>query len=206
MNRSIKGVWIVVILMAGPSLVSADIVEFPLDCAGVYDFNTAPWSTDFDLGVSFTEISHVYIDWAGDITAGLAVQGGSDPFAMVVGIKAYLNPPIDAATTVWGGEATYPDPEAFDSQSEFALSYGVQTWSGLLDGQGVAQIYYTEAIILDGMYVEHGSVDLTSATLVVDGTVVPEPATVLLLAIGAVWVQLSCGPKARQRRSKGELG
>ncbi|MHC4060389.1 MAG: PEP-CTERM sorting domain-containing protein [Planctomycetota bacterium] len=35
-----------------------------------------------------------------------------------------------------------------------------------------------------------------------DFVVIPEPATLLLLAIGAVWAQLSCGPKARQ--SKGE--
>jgi hypothetical protein len=35
-----------------------------------------------------------------------------------------------------------------------------------------------------------------------DFVVIPEPATLLLLAIGAVWAQVSCGPKARQCRSR----
>jgi hypothetical protein len=179
----------VVSLLAACCVANADIVELTLDCTGVYDFNTAPWSTNFDLGVSFTEISHVYIDWAGDITGGLAVQAGSDPFPMVVGTSASLGKnPGARITSVWGGEVTYPDPEAFDVQSEFEL-LGGSTWSDLLDGQGTISIYYEEVIILDGWYVEHGSVDLTGATLVVDGTIVPEPSALLLLAAGAVYVR-----------------
>jgi hypothetical protein len=193
----------VVSLLAVCAVAKADIVELALDCAGVYDFNTAPWSADFDLGVSFTEISHVYIDWSGDIeishvyidwsgdiTGGLAVQGGSDPFAIDVGIIAYLeNPPNWRHTDVWGGEATYPGAESFALLSEF--QDGIMPWSELFDGQARITIDYTEEIILDGRYVEHGSIVLDSATLVVDGTIVPEPGTFLLLGLGAIFLRQS---------------
>ena len=166
-------------------MARATIVELPLAAEGEYSSGSL-WTTDFDFGVTFTDISHVYIDWSGEIMAGLAVQGligPPDPLPKDVGIKAYLSPPIGASTTVWGGEATYPDPEPFDLWSEFELS-GSETWSGLLDGQGTIQIYYAELIIADGYYVEHGSVALNSATLVVDGVPVPEPATLLLVGAG----------------------
>jgi hypothetical protein len=148
----------------------------------------------------------VYVDWAGDITGGLAVDyyEAGDPFPIDVGVYAYISgPPFTRSTVVWGGEPTYPDPEAFDQLSE--IPSGTTAWSDLVDGQGTIVIDYTE-LVIPGSYVEHGSVDLTSATLVVDGTIVPEPATLFLLATGAAWAQLSCGPRARQRRSKGELG
>ncbi|MHC4061528.1 MAG: PEP-CTERM sorting domain-containing protein [Planctomycetota bacterium] len=177
-------------LLAVCSVAKADIVELALDCAGVYDANSSPWSTDFDLGVSFSEISHVYIDWSGDITGGLAVQGGSDPFAIDVGIIAYLeNPPNWRHTDVWGGEATYPGAESFALLSEF--QDGIMPWSELFDGQARITIDYTEEIILDGRYVEHGSIVLDSATLVVDGTIVPEPGTFLLLGLGAIFLRQS---------------
>ncbi len=49
----------------------ADIVEldlFDLGCPSAYDPDSLYWTTDFDLGVTFIEISNVYIDWAVEIT------------------------------------------------------------------------------------------------------------------------------------------
>jgi hypothetical protein len=76
----------------------------------------------------------------------------------------------------------------FDWLSEIEL-LGTASWSDLLDGQGTVWIYYKEAVLSEGWYVEHGSVDLTSAALVVDGTIVPEPATLLLVSFGAFFVR-----------------
>jgi hypothetical protein len=177
------------ILLAGSSLVSADIVELPLDCAGVYDSNTPAWTLNFDLGISFTDMSHVYIDWSGDITGALArdYPNPDNIFPIDVAIGSYLgSAPNWRHTDFWAGEATYPAPQLLDARSEFF--YGSMPWSELFDGQGKITIEYLEAII-PGSYIEHGSVDLTSATLVVDGTVVPEPATLFLLAIGTVCLQ-----------------
>jgi len=164
----------------------ADIVTLPLDCAGEYTSGSI-WTTDFDFGVEFTDISHAYIDWSGEITAGLVELNSNpdEPFPMDVGIIAYLEPPIRANTLLLGGEPTYPEPEPFDCWSEFELEYDVENWSGLLDGQGTISVYYTEYIIIEGGYIEHGLVQLDEASLVIDGTPVPEPGTVLFLLTGS---------------------
>jgi hypothetical protein len=67
----------IVLLLAVGAL--GDTVELPLTgSAGFYDISTPAWTMDFDLGVTFSEISHVYIDWSGEINAGLR-QGINDP-------------------------------------------------------------------------------------------------------------------------------
>ena len=191
-----------VILLGASSLAKGTIFELPLDCNGVYDFDSPSWTSDFDFGISFIEISNVYIDWAGQITGGQAVYDSNpdDPFPIDVGIYAGLgfNPNL-RITTLWGGAATYPAQELFDLQSEIELS-GSSTWSDLLDGQGTITIGYTELIMIDGHYVEHGSATLNSASLVVDGIPVPEPATLLLLTIG-----IACIRGRKQRASQNTL-
>jgi hypothetical protein len=187
----IAAISVLVVLL---SITGADaaIVELPLAAEGRYDVNSGPWEMDFDLGVTFTEISYVYIDWSGEITAGLAVdpmRPGPQPFPLDVGISAYLGAnPWPRLAAVYGGEATYPEPEGFDLQSEFGLP-GATTWSDLLDGQGTIKIGH---VVLGGPYLayaEFGFVDLSSATLIVEGTIVPEPATLFLLALGAVMMR-----------------
>ena len=177
------------VLLLSITGVDAAIVELPLGAEGRYDVDSGSWEMDFDLGVTFTEISHVYIEWSGEITAGLATDPwvpGPQPFPCEVGISAYLgrNPGARLAA-VYGGEATYPEPEGFDCQSEFKI-WPPTTWSDLLDGQGTISMGYA---VLGGpylTYVEFGFVDLSSATLVVEGTPVPEPATVIFLSLGVL--------------------
>jgi hypothetical protein len=179
------------VVLLSITAVNADIVELPLDCEGRYDVDSGPWEMGFDLGVTFTEITNVYIDWSGEIMAGLAtdpMRPGPQPFPCDVGLLAYLgHNPYARLTEVYGGEATYPEPEGFNYLSEFEL-LGSTTWSDLLDGQGTIEIGH---VVLGGpylAYVEFGFVDLSSATLVVEGTPVPEPATVYLFILG--WVLL----------------
>jgi hypothetical protein len=175
-------------VLLGASLpITAAIVELPLDCAGQYDPDSPYWTADFDLGAAFTEIHHVYIDWSGQITGALAVEDSNpDPFPIDVGIYASLGSnPYPRWAQVWAGEATYPDPELFDLVSEFEVP-GPTTWSDLLDGHGTATIGYQEMII-PGSYSEHGFVVVSDGVLVVDGVIVPEPATILLLACGVLY-------------------
>jgi hypothetical protein len=177
------------VLLLSITGVYADIVELPLDCEGRYDVNSGPWEMDFDLGITFTEISHVYIDWAGEIMAGLAYNPsmpGPQPYPCDIGLIASLgrNPGARLAD-VYGGEATYPEPESFDFRSEFEL-LGMATWSDLLGGQGTFMIDYTRLVGPYLTYIESGFVDLKSATLIVDGTPVPEPATILFLGLGVL--------------------
>jgi hypothetical protein len=63
---------IIVIMFATAGAAWGDTVELPLNCTGAYDINTPLWTMDFNLGVTFSEISNVYLDWSGTITGELA--------------------------------------------------------------------------------------------------------------------------------------
>jgi hypothetical protein len=108
----------------------------------------------------------------------------SNPFPQEVGICTYFDFPSGFAE-VWGGEGTYPAPEPFDSLSEIQAS----TWIDLLDGKTRITVQYDELIMLFGRYIEHGSVMLDDATLIVEGTIVPEPTMFLLLITGIVGIR-----------------
>ena len=163
----------------------ATLVELPLDCAGIYDRDNY-WETNFNLGVEFTDISHVYIDCEGEIIGGRAIKyiNPNNPFTVDVGIYASLgfNPSL-RRITLWGGSEKYPDPEPFDCTIEFEL-YGGSTWSDLLDGKGTIRVGYTELIISDGTYIESGKIDLDNIKLVLEGTEIPEPSSIILLSLG----------------------
>ena len=96
---------IMVLGLAGPS--EATIVELDLlslGCPTEFSHDSPLWQKDFDLGVKFIEITNVYMDWSGGITAGLAIDYDypNEPFPLDVAISAYLDMPIDAGTSVWG--------------------------------------------------------------------------------------------------------
>ena len=179
-----------VLLLAGPT-VNAEIITYELPPAfeREYNYNDPYLQMDFDLGVTFTEISNVYIDWSGEITAGLAIfySNPDEPFPLDVGIYASLgfNPSL-RRTEIWKGAESYPDAELYDELSEIKSTTGATNWSDLLDGQGTITVGYTEYIIIDGHYTESGLVTLDNATLTVNGILVPEPATILLLGFGGL--------------------
>ncbi|MFA6187059.1 MAG: hypothetical protein WC770_07615 [Phycisphaerae bacterium] len=172
------------VLLCYGGLSRADIVSldlFSLGCPTEFNNNSPSWQTNFDLGVTFTQISHVYIDWSGEITAGLQTYMGSGVSTpLEEGVGAYIGTsPNHRYTGVLGGGTTYPVPEPFDQLSE--LVSGIMPWSELFDGQGTIRIArrgvggIPEIIIL-----QRGSTALNSATLIIDGTVAPEPCTFAL--------------------------
>lgn len=165
----------------------AVIVELPLDAAGVYTGGLDYWEADFDLGVTFSEISNVYIDWSGEIMAATKIDSpGDTPVPIDLDIMAGFGGDATHYAFEHAGKATYPQPEPFAEISEFMLS-GLDTWDDLLDGKGTMFIYASYPII-PGSYVDFGYVQLDNATFIVDGTVIPEPATITLFVLGAAFI------------------
>jgi len=179
---------VVVLLLSGlfqftqAALVKLDLLS--LGCPTTLNRDQSGWTYEFDLGVQFTEIQNVYMDWSGEITAGLVKRNDLlDPYPEDVGLGAQIEKPFDwRYTSIWAGETLYPNPEPFNKISEFI--YGSMPWSELYDGQGLIGIAYKEYIILDGYYIEGGTIELSELKLVVDGTIVPEPGMFVLLCIG----------------------
>jgi hypothetical protein len=193
-NKIVIGVVALIFVFVGTG--RAETVSLDLSTLGIptnFNHNSSYWQTNFDLGVTFTEISHVHIDWSGEITAGLARHVDptthlpiGDPFPLEVGPYAYMSGyPYTRIVSAHGGQTSYPLPEVFNLQSEFVLS-GTANWSDLLDGKGILGVGLSGYLpVLDqAVIIEYGSFSLDSAVLMVDGTVVPEPGTLMLLGFG----------------------
>jgi len=168
-------VFVIVVLMLAaletPVVVNATVFELPLACEGQYTVEQT-WTTDFDFGITFTEISNIYIDWSGSITAEFVedlVSGNRFPIDAQFVADLYDLDTHDfcGGAYVQTGAATYPNPEPFGLQSAF-YDYG---WSKLLNGKGTIEIgfwgIYRPATLVT---IEDPNGELTSATLVFEGT------------------------------------
>ena len=180
-----------ILIMGIDGMTRADIVQFPLACEGEYP--RQPWKAHFDVETTFIEISNVYIDWSGEITAELVVPCGSPPGTPTQSLDGlfmatlYETDPHNyfGRAYVQGGGSTSPDPEPFLLRSEFTEF----DWSSLLDGEANIEIGLCGVIRL--LYLctvkpPEGKID--SAVLVIDG-IVPEPSTLSLMFIGMLGVR-----------------
>lgn len=178
---------LVLLLLLMAQFAVADIVTYPLSCAGTYDENSSEWSTQFDLGVTFTEITQVSIQWSGTMEAALvALPGRMEVWDAIISASLWFHPGY-AFATAEAGAATDPDPEPFDCASIFT-DLDESEIATLLDGTGEIHIGYESHIFsLDaGGYLNHGEILLNDATLVFEGTVVPEPMSMAMLLVGTV--------------------
>ncbi|MBN1436832.1 MAG: hypothetical protein JW936_07140 [Sedimentisphaerales bacterium] len=182
---------LMMLLLITTHSASADVVTHPLSCAGTYDEYTSPWVHYFDLGVTFTEITQVSIQWSGTMDAAIvSLPGGEETWDALL-TAVLTTDPDDYSTSVYArteaGAATDPEPEPFDCESVFDLPY-YKSWDELLDGQGRISIKYDWPVLVYGDYANHGEILLNNATLVVEGTVVPEPISLTMLLLGAATV------------------
>lgn len=109
MKTNVMGVITVVVVFGFAGVAGADVVEvnlFDLGCPAEFNWDTQYWQKDFDLGVEFVEINSVYMDWSGEITAGLAINYSDpcNPFPVGVGIYAGLSYPPLRRTEIGGGK------------------------------------------------------------------------------------------------------
>lgn len=182
------------LILSLSQITNATIVEYPLnDFIGAYGLNNSRIA-NIDIDVEFSDISSISIDWSGDITAGLSnyllSPPENDPFPSQGVFCAYLyktNLTIDTFGEVFksGGIATYPNPEPFNDIQTFS-DHG---WSLFNDGLAILEIRISPGTPNPGeIIVEWPSGNINSAILRIEGTVVPEPASLLILTAGSFWI------------------
>jgi hypothetical protein len=191
MKTTISAIALVVLVLGFAGITKAATVEFnlfDLGCPTTFSYNSSRWRTDIDLGIPVSEISHVYIDWSGTFTASLLAYGDdpANPFPMDVSLSAELVTGLTSySIRISGGESAYPAPQSFTAVSNL---FNVGSWS---PSEPYINFRYSEPVPFGKPvnFVEHGSLTLNDATLIIEGTIVPEPASLFLLALGGLFLK-----------------
>ena len=137
----------------------------------------------FDLGAPYQGIDDIYINWSGEITAGLCTlreDTSVTPWPVAASFCAYVT--NSGLIEVEGGGSTYPNPESFNS----VVPFSGQPWPDLLDGKGVVTIEFYWTLPFSWLPVDEPSGALSHAALVIEGTPIPEPSTAILLCGAAL--------------------
>lgn len=176
-------------IMALCSAARAAIFEVPLPVTGTYRYHETR-DFAFDLGMRLQEVHSVEFLAEGTILSPLTGPPGG-PYRPIDGAFIAALQREDMPTTAGAppaGKDSYPDPEPFSGSGSFTN----QTWAFLLDGAAEGRVYWGAAELITGG-AAGGEGILTSATLIIDATPVPEPAAISSLLI-------SVFPLLRRRR------
>jgi hypothetical protein len=157
----------------------AEIYEIPLPL-GEYRYQEQR-NFSFDLGTELSEVHSVAFRSAGTMVAPL---GGSYPGPYTTPVQGafiatlFTDGPLAASLqSPAAGAATYPEPEPFagvDTSSR-------PTWPFLLDGKAEGHVLFAHGSPTSGA--SGGLGVLTTATLVIQGTPVPEPTSAPLMLL-----------------------
>lgn len=177
-----KNLILIALVTIAIATANATIIEIPLDITGQYDFRSAR-SSSFDFGVSFSQINDIYIDWSGQVVGAELQMGGVTGTQFVATLYESDPQSYYARASVYGGRTTYPTPEPFNLQSSFTD----EGWAEFYDGQGNIKIWFGDSFHPD-MIVSQPTGQINSATLVIDGVIVPEPMTIILFGTGSLFV------------------
>lgn len=186
MKKSIL-VMVVIILSVG-NVALADIITAPLpELVGSVVQYSDMSGVDVDLGVTFSAIQSVRIQLSGTITPGLGCGDGVErpvlPYFDVPGvIEIFFDHPAAGSCITSAG----PFDGSFSVDQVFDCTYDA-SWDILLDGQQELFAHITSnLIVIGGQILDFPTADISQATLIVEGEVVPEPCSLVLLSLGGL--------------------
>ena len=134
----------------------------------------------FDLGMSFQSIQDVRLETTGVLTPGVAWDPtNGNLFVWDVQIEVCMEPPQGLWSLFVGPyDGSYTDNQSFRQWSG-------ATWDFLLDGKAEITAQLSTGY---GFFqpVTRPTASISTAYLIVEGTPVPEPCTLMLLGLGAV--------------------
>ena len=183
MKRAMLMIVATAVVLAISVPADATIIEVPLDCAGGYSLSDT-WTGAFDAGVSFTEVAAVYIAWSGEMEGAETMNAGVIDTQFVASL--YESQPEDYFGRAYtqGGADTYPNPWQFEVVTPFSDG----SWNAVLDGKANIHLWYGETThVLGDPILSTPTGTIFSASLLIDGTPVPEPTTLFFLVMGIVW-------------------
>jgi hypothetical protein len=145
MKNTLVAIRLVVLVLSFAGIANAYTAEvnlFNLGCPAKFDDDSQGWTTNLDLGVTFTEINRVYIDWSGEIKGGLVALNGNlnDTHPVSLGIMAYFDIPIDAYAESWGGglHIRFPNRSIVNQIfNYFGLDHGLDYWMDVLQSSSI---------------------------------------------------------------------
>ena len=178
----------VVIILSVANVALADIITAPLpELVGSVVQYSDMSGVDVDLGVTFSAIQSVRIQLSGTITPGLGCGDGVErpvlPYFDVPGvIEIFFDHPAAGSCITSAG----PFDGSFSVDQVFDCTYDA-SWDILLDGQQELFAYITSnLIVIGGQILDFPTADISQATLIVEGEVVPEPCSLVLLSLGGL--------------------
>lgn len=182
----IAAISVLVVLFGITGAASATIftIELPGLVGELEPYPNHP-TAEFDFGTSFLSIDEVRIQLIGTFTPRVVSSMITvESLELTPEIELYMDPGIGSCYVF-----VYPLESPFDVEGIFALRHDA-TWDFLLDGTDEVAAYLGWGVIATGGDVTTtlGSVEVSQAYLTVEG-VIPEPATVFLLAFGAVMMR-----------------
>ena len=191
-NGFLLSALIAIVALSG--VTRADVFEVPLP-TGEYHFKQRqPFS--LDLGTELAEIRSVRVHAEGSIVAPLAGPYGPGPTTPINGTFAIGllrdGQTAMSVTTGLAGRATYPDPEPFAETVPFGENPAV--WQFLLDGKADGYVQFVHGDLIREIAGDGRGI-LSTATLIIDATPIPEPAGLLPLGAATLW-----GLSRRHRR------